>query len=595
MSDKNKIKSLFRHYFVYLGLFTAEIIAVVGYFTWRNREIFINDAIVTKFNLAEKYVDEYEVLFNAYMETMSHYYLMAGIIIFSVLAMAVTIHILMRKWITDFEQLNYLEDVTKNSRDIMEKESKYRSLFENNGTAILIVGDNELISDCNRKFVELSGYDRDEIIGKLHWEKIVHEDDLKRVDEYDRLRKSEPQNAPMEYTMKFKRKDGSLRHVIVTVILMAGTEELASMVDITDLIEKDAALKENEALLSQAQEIACMGSWTYLPSTDEIIASKEFFRILNVPYEYRTALEKLRQEMRFEQFYNELRVMHSEKDEIDKEITYLDRNSGNSDKTRHFRIKARNITTEDKNKKVSGILLDITEKKNIENEVKRTAEDMKNLIFLSTHDLQAPIIAVEGFSKLLLQTLSSSELDSTGRKYLEKIISNVKSMNELFRNFYNVSKLNTVKNSFEMINIPELIDQSVSENKIMIEKYNAEISLENREKIPGIFADKENMKLLFHHLITNAVVYGGKNISVGYNDNSFFVRDDGSGIESGDLEKIFSPGFRSDKVSSLGSGVGLAFCKKVIELHNGRIWALSEGKGKGTEIRFTLSYELIRD
>ena len=146
-----------------------------------------------------------------------------------------------------------------------------------------------------------------------------------------------------------------------------------------------------------------------------------------------------------------------------------------------------------------------------------------------------------------------------------------------------------------MINIPELIDQSVSENKIMIEKYNAEISLENREKIPGIFADKENMKLLFHHLITNAVVYGGKNISIGYNDNSFFVRDDGTGIESGDLEKIFSPGFRSDKVSSLGSGVGLAFCKKVIELHNGRIWALSEGKGKGTEIRFTLSYELIRD
>ncbi len=595
MQGKNKLNSLFKNYFLYLGIFTAEIIAVVGYFTWRNKDIFINDAIVTKYNLAERYIEEYEALFEAYKETIGHYYLMSGIIIFSVLAMSVTIHFLMRRWITDFKHLNYLEDITKESREIMEKEAKYRSLFENNGTAILIVGDDDLINDCNRKFVELSGYDRDEIVGRLHWEKIVHEDDIKRVHEYDSLRKSDPGKAPREYTMKFKRKNGDLRHVIVTVITMAGTEELASMVDITDLIEKDAALKESEEFLSQAQEIACMGSWTYLPSTDEIIASKEFFRILNVPYEKKTALEKLRKELRFEQFYHELRIMHSEKDEIDKEITYLDRNSEDVDKTRYFRIKAKNITRENGLQKISGILLDITEKKKIENEIKSTAEDMKNLIYMTTHDLQGPIIAVEGFSKLLLQTSSSSELNGESRTYLEKIITNVKRTNELFRNFYDVSKLNTVKNPYEMINTSELIEQAVSENKIMIEKYNAEISLENKDRIPGIFADKENIKLIFHHLITNAIIYGGKHIFIGYKDNYFYVRDDGCGIENEHLEKIFLPGFKSDRDNRLRSGIGLAFCKKVIELHNGRIWAGSEGRGKGTNICFTISHELVRD
>ena len=595
MPEKSKLNSLFKNYFLYLGIFTAEIIAVVGYFTWRNKDIFINDAIVTKFNLTEKYAVEYEVLYNAYKDTISHYYLMSGIIIFSVLAMAVTIHFLMRKWIKDFKKLNYLEDVTKNSREIMEKEAKYRSLFENNGTAILIVGENELISDCNRKFVELSGYDRDEIIGKLHWEKVVCNDDINRVFEYDRLRKSDPEKAPREYTMKFKRKNGDLRHVIVTVILIADTEELASMVDITDLIEKDAALKENEELLSQAQEIASMGSWTYIPETDEITASKEFFRILNVPYEKKSKLESIREDLKFEQFYIELKSMHSQKDDTDKEITYLDRSSELNDKTRYFRIKAKNIPGKGNLRKISGILQDITEKKKIENEVRRTTEDMKKLIYMTTHDLQAPIIAVEGFSRLLLNTSSSSEAGNERNVYLEKIISNIKRMNELFRNFYDISKLNAVKNPFEMINTTEMIDQVVSDNKILIEKYNAKIELVNRDSIPDIFADKENIKLLFNQLISNAVIYEGRQISIGYEDNSFFVADDGRGIANEDLEKIFFTGYKSDKDNTRRSGAGLAFCRKVIELHNGRIWAESKGRGKGAVIKFTLSYELIRD
>ncbi|MFO7810508.1 MAG: ATP-binding protein, partial [Candidatus Delongbacteria bacterium] len=231
-----------------------------------------------------------------------------------------------------------------------------------------------------------------------------------------------------------------------------------------------------------------------------------------------------------------------------------------------------------------------------ENEINRTNRDMKNLIYVTTHDLQIPLISIEGFANLLIRSCKKEKMSTESVEYLNRIIANTKSMTSLFKNFFDISKINSVKNPFEMIDVSDLIKKVISDKKYLTDKYGAKVKIDNPSSIKNIYGDKENIKLLYHHLIANAVIYGGKNIVIGYDERKgYYVKDDGSGIAESDLEKIFLPGERLNEGDILSSGMGLAFCRKTIEIHNGRIYAESEGKNKGTTVYFTLSNELIRD
>lgn len=598
MQRRAYFQGFFQNYFVYLSIFTLEIIAVVVFFSWKDKQILINDILAKHYLKPDQTSIDISALSDSYHEAMLSHYTMSGIIILSVSVLAVIIDFLMRKRLKEIERLSYLESISKNSEKILQNEAKYRSLFENNGTAILIVGDDELISDCNGKFLDLVGYGRDEIIGKLHWEKVVHEEDIKRVYGYDEMRKTDPEKAPTEYVMKLKRKDGSVRHVIVTVILMGGTEELASMVDITGMIEKDKTLKENEDLLRQAQEIAQMGSWTYYFETKKFSGSKELMNILGIETtEAEISLELIRDKLRFEQFYITVTEMIQAHNQIDKEITYLAHNLETSDRTMFFKVKAKTISENEIPVKIVGIIQDITQKKKIENEISRTNKDLKNLMYVTSHDLQIPLISIEGFASLLLKKSEEGSFNEETKVYLERIVYNTKQMNSLFKNFFEMSKNNALKNPFEHIKTPEFIQKIILEDKILTDKYNSKISLTDTVSLPDIYGDKENLKMMFHHLISNAVLYGGKNIIIGYDKakKAYFIKDDGRGMEIDDAEKIFLPGERLGEKTVPGSGMGLTFCRKVADIHNGRLWAKSEGKNKGAVLYFAPGYELIRD
>jgi PAS domain S-box-containing protein len=594
---KFHFSNFFKNYFVYLSIFTLEIIAVAAYFSWNSRQMLMGDAIAKKYGPEFISPKELEIIKQSNIDAIYSQYLMSAIIILSVSVLAVIIDVIMRKRVKELERLSYLEKISKDSEKISQNEAKYRSLFENNGTAILIVGDNELISDCNVKFLDLLGYRKDEIINIMHWEKIVDEADLNRIKGYDTLRKTNPEAAPKEYVMRLIRKDHTVRHVIVSVIMIGGTQELASMVDITPMIEKDQALRENEELLTQAQEIALMGSWTYYYKTKKFAGSKEFIKILGIDSESDISLELLKDKFRFEQFYDTVTDLIRTANRIDSEITYLAKDIQSSDKTMYLKIKAKTILENGVPLKIVGIIQDITQKKKIENEINRTNKDLKNLMYVTSHDLQIPLISIEGFASLLLKKSENGGFNDETKGYLERIVSNARQMNSLFKNFFDMAKNNALKNQFELIKTSDFIQKIILEDKILTDKYNSKISLTDPVFVPDIYGDKENLKLMFHHLISNAVLYGGKKIVIGFDKakKAYFIRDDGRGIDIADTEKIFLPGERLGENIVQGTGMGLTFCRKVVDIHNGRIWAQSEGKNKGSVFYFAPSYELIRD
>jgi chemotaxis family two-component system sensor kinase Cph1 len=113
--------------------------------------------------------------------------------------------------------------------------------------------------------------------------------------------------------------------------------------------------------------------------------------------------------------------------------------------------------------------------------------------------------------------------------------------------------------------------------------------------MPQVYADKQRIREALQNLIENAIKYRGGQaalrIEIGCSIrdgvNVFFVKDNGMGIDPKFHNKIFGLFDKLDPASS-GTGIGLALVKRIVELHNGKVWVESEGPGKGATFCFTL-------
>jgi PAS domain S-box-containing protein len=122
----------------------------------------------------------------------------------------------------------------------------YQTLFENSGTATIVIEQDTTISMMNNDFANFTGYTREEIIGHT-WTHYVAEDDIDRLLSFHRNRREEQFSAPRNYEFKIRRKNGNLLHIFMTIAMIPGTtQSIASMVDITERIEFEKALQESK-------------------------------------------------------------------------------------------------------------------------------------------------------------------------------------------------------------------------------------------------------------------------------------------------------------------------------------------------------------
>lgn len=224
--------------------------------------------------------------------------------------------------------------------------------------------------------------------------------------------------------------------------------------------------------------------------------------------------------------------------------------------------------------------------------------DSKELISNISHDLKTPLTAIKGYAEGIMDGVAATP--EKMEKYLKIIYTKANDMTSLVDelSFYSKIDCNTIPYTFKMVNLDEYFRDCIDEISLDLEVKNIDIAYFNyADKSTNVIIDVEQLKRVINNIIGNSAKYIEATkgiINVRISEDDYFVKveieDNGKGIAKEDLEKIFERFYRTDasrNSSKGGSGLGLAISKKIIEDHNGSIWASSK-EGVGTIIHFTL-------
>jgi PAS domain S-box-containing protein len=141
----------------------------------------------------------------------------------------------------DITRLKQIEETLK------ESENKYRTVFENTGTATVVVEKDTMIILANEEFAQLSGFSIAEIEGRMQWTKFIVKEDLERMLAQHQLRRQEKSKGLPSYEFRFVTRTGDVRNIYLTIDMIPGTtKSVASLLDITGRKHSEAALRESE-------------------------------------------------------------------------------------------------------------------------------------------------------------------------------------------------------------------------------------------------------------------------------------------------------------------------------------------------------------
>ncbi len=240
--------------------------------------------------------------------------------------------------------------------------------------------------------------------------------------------------------------------------------------------------------------------------------------------------------------------------------------------------------------KVEQLVAQQTNKLTISNqELERSNEELRQFATVASHDLQEPLRNMQAFCGLL-QSECGDALDEKGKDYLSRIDGSSQRMGELIRDLLNYSRVSTGGISLSEVELNDVAELALTDLKMQIDECDASIQIAD---LPAIDADPGQMRQLLQNLVGNAVKYRRKDVPLsvtidikngdGSADESgnqasnwfqLIVRDNGIGFDDQHAERIFGVFQRlHGRHSYVGTGVGLAICRKIVDRHGGTIEA----------------------
>lgn len=219
--------------------------------------------------------------------------------------------------------------------------------------------------------------------------------------------------------------------------------------------------------------------------------------------------------------------------------------------------------------------------KNYTRKLEQSNNNLEQFAYVASHDLQEPLRTITNFTKLLKEKQKDNP-DAASKKYMNYVVNAAERMKRLIKDMLLFSRVGK-QHIVELINFKDLLHEVQMDMELLISENTAVVKIEN---LPVLPASKTEMKLLFQNLITNAIKYRKADVTphveIGAHKQAngdwlFCVKDNGIGIDPEFKDKIFIIFQRLHNENEYsGTGIGLATCKKIVELNGGNIWVESK-------------------
>lgn len=487
---------------------------------------------------------------------------------------------------------------------LLENEKAFKSLFEHATISILVIDETGAINLVNPNAEKLFGYTKEELSGKPI-ETLIPEQlkDIHR--QYRQQYFRAPKARPMGLGKDLFARDKNGRTFPVEISLgyyKLGTKKMA-VAFITDVSER----KKAEEVLRSSEETTklimnsaldaivcidtkgCITVWN--PQAEKIFGWSEHEvkgRRLSetiIPEQYRSLHEAgLKRYLTTHQQTVTNKLI---------EITALNRHG------KEFPVELTIIPMRQKeNDFFCAFIRDTTERREAEARQNEYAENLKQknieleqFAYVASHDLQEPLRTVSGFVELLKRHYSY-QADESVIKYINYITDASDRMRRLVQDLLDYSRLGRQR-ILEPIDCNQVVEEVLTDLTMSIQESQAVINI---NQLPVISGYATEMKQLFQNLLSNSLKFRKRgespviSISVIPKEEhwQFSVTDNGIGIEEKYWERIFVIFQRlHTKTEYEGTGIGLAHCKKITELHNGKIWVDSR-PDEGSTFYFTI-------
>ena len=494
---------------------------------------------------------------------------------------------------------------------LKRNERKYRSVFENTGTATFIVENDMTISKVNTKVEDLTGFAKVEIEGKMKTTDLVSKKEYKRITDYHYERRKKAGEYPSEYTLDILDKEGNIKKAFIQISVIPGTERsIASLIDITSRMEAEEALRQNEekyrSIIENIEEgyfeLDLKGNLTFFNSSLCKISGYTPEELKGLNYN-----EYTNQQVSENMFNVFNQIFRTKKPTMvaDFEIITKDKNALQIDLSA-----APIIDDNDEVNGFRGLMRDVSERNRAELERRKLekklqqAQKMKAIGTLAggvAHDLNNILSGIVSYPDLILMDLPKDspliEPIQTIRESGKRAAAIVQDLLTLARRGVSISEVVHLNDIiYEYLNSPQI-------EKLKSHHPNVKIETHLDSALLNVMGSPVHLSKTIMNLISNAAEAmpdGGKielktknryiDLPIeGYDEVEegdyivVTISDSGIGIAPDDINRIFEPFYTKKVMGRSGTGLGMAVVWGAVKDHKGYIHIKSD-KGKGTTI-----------